>query len=765
MVDWTEYWAHSPNDNGDPQMMEEHLHEVADMAREFAAPFGAGDFAHWVGWLHDIGKFSDEFQDYLRRCYKDKQAGKKGKTTPGGGDHKNAGTRLASRLIGQPKTNAGILVLGHHGGMPALTDAVVDPSLNVALDAVIMRAQDWLPYLKALPAQTVLPSAAGTSKNKDILKREYEMFLRMVFSCLVDADSLDTERHFQSAMYAKREWAASLKEWKLLLDAKQSALQLAAQATTQGSSTTVNQVRREVYERCVDAGSERPNAFSLTVPTGGGKTLSSLGFALSHALDPQHPQSRIIYAIPYTSIIDQTAAVFRDLLGKEAPILVHHSALPENPKEDDGKGETSWRRLVSQNWDAPLIVTTTVQLFESLFAHSPGRCRKLHNLANSVIILDEAQMLPISLLKPILDGLKLLVKYYNTTVVFCTATQPAFDTFSQHLPGFKEIKPIIPVEQQKRHFEVLKRVNYHVAPAPWNWTQVAEAMRKDSGTQCLAVVNTRADAIALLAALDDAEAFHLSTLLCGAHREKVLDTVRTRLRASEPCRLVSTQVIECGVNVDFPRVLRAIGPLDRIVQAAGRCNREGLLESGEVIVFLPAQGKMPHGEYRTMFDETMKMLRGGDLDFHDPETYRQYFLSLYGDKGSIATDRPGIQRLRTEMNFPEVAKQFRMIEQDTRPVLVCYAPESELFERIREVAQRGKLTRELWRLAQPLLVNLYTHDIKAQLKATRLIDAIPESPDTLYIWTGEYDNQTHRGLIGIFDDPADPVYRPKNLIS
>ncbi len=764
MIDWTEYWAHSPNDSGNAQMMEEHLRAVADMARDFATSFGAGDFAHWVGWLHDVGKYSDDFQDYLRRCHNDKLAGKKEKTRPGGNDHKNAGTRLASLLVQKPKTDAGVLVLGHHGGMPALTASVVDSTLNANLDTVIARAHQCLPYLKALPAQRPMPPAAGSSKNKCEMQREREMFLRMVFSCLVDADSLDTERHFQAGVYAKREWNASLQEWKELLNAKQVDLQAKAQTAIGGTAPTVNEVRGEVYHACIAAGGEPQSAFSLTVPTGGGKTLASLAFALAHATDPQHPLDRIIYAIPYTSIIDQTAGVFRDLLGDEAPILVHHSALPENAKEDDGKGGSSWRRLVSQNWDVPLTVTTTVQLFESLFSNAPGRCRKLHNLANSVIILDEAQMLPISLLKPILDALKILVRYYHTTVVFCTATQPAFDTLSQHLSGFPKINSIVPVEQQKRHFEVMKRVTYHVEPEAWDWAQVAAAMRKDDLTQCLAIVNTRANAIALLEALDDPEAFHLSTLLCGAHREEVLRQVRKRLKEGGSCRLVSTQVIECGVDVDFPRVLRAIGPLDRIVQAAGRCNREGLRENGEVIVFQPSQGKMPPGEYETMVAETRLLLQEADLDFHDPELYRRYFLTLYGSKGSVETDKPGIQKLRQEMDFPEVAKQFRMIQQDTRPVLVCYEPKQILFEQISQAARAGHMTRELWRKAQPLLINLYTRDIEAQKKAGHLQDTIPSSPDTLYLWIGEYDDKTHRGLVGLFADPADPIYSSEKLV-
>ncbi len=760
MADWNVFWAHSPNDDGKPQTMEAHLHEVAQMARDFAEPFGAGDFAHWVGWLHDVGKFSDEFQGYMRRCHLDKVAGKKGKTTPGGGDHKEAGTRLASQLTGRQRTEAGVLVLGHHGGMPPLTDAVIIPTHHAKLDEVIACAQKHIPYLGALPAHVTLPPAAGTSKNEQLLKREREMFLRMAFSCLVDADSLDTERHFNATSYAKRETNVSLQHWKHLLDAKQASLQANAQSNVAGKALTVNQVRSEVYGFCA-AGSEPQAAFSLTVPTGGGKTLSSLAFALAHAIDTQHPLDRIIYAIPYTSIIDQTASVFRELLGEEAPLLVHHSALPEDPREDDGKGETSWRRLVSQNWDAPLVVTTTVQLFESLFSNTPSRCRKLHNLANSVIILDEAQMLPVSLLEPILDGLKLLIKHYHTTVVFCTATQPAFDILSKHLSGFKNIQPIVPVEAQKRHFEVMKRVTYRIEPESWDWSQVAAAIRKDDIKQCLAIVNTRADAISLLDALDDPEAFHLSTLLCGAHRELVLRQVRQRLKAGYACRLVSTQVIECGVDVDFQRVFRAVGPLDRLVQAAGRCNREGLHESGEVIIFLPAEGKIPPGEYRSMVAETKMLLQDSDLDFHDPDTYTRYFQALYG---AIDTDKRGIQKLRQEMDFPEVARQFRMIEQDTRPVLVCYAPKEELFAQIRDAAQSGRMTRELWRKAQPLLVNLYTHDIERAKKAQKVQDAIPNSPDTLYLWTGEYDDITHRGLVGLFDDPADPVYRSDQMV-
>ena len=776
MFERPNFCAHTPNEKGDWHKLETHLMAVAELACEFAEPFGAGDLAYAAGLLHDVGKYSEEFQDYLNRCCIHQQKGEKGRAFPGGGDHKEAGALWSSELFDGDKVNwLAFGILGHHGQVPAkseLASKTLPPDTLRKLNECIRLARRDTKALKKLP--DTLNREEPRAKS-DISR---DMFLRMLYSCLLDADSLDTERHFDENKAELRkpltpeQTKVLFTEWRDKLEALQADLQAKATENAQtDKQRIVNEVRAEVIEACRSKAEEQQGAFRLTVPTGGGKTLASLGFALRHVLchvdatdSEKPPLRRIIYAIPYTSIIDQTAQVFRDLLGDEF-MLVHHSALPDERDYNErdganGDGQSAWRRLASQNWDAPLIVTTTVQLFESLFSNKPGRCRKLHNLVGSVIILDEAQMLPLTLLQPIVNALKTLERHYGVTIVFCTATQPAFKELSKHLKAFKDLREIND-KCLEQHFKDMKRVEYHIVtneqgePETWDWARVAKEIRKEGQTQCLAVVNTRRHALQLLDALADPKAFHLSTLLCGAHREAVLTEVRRRLKEGLPCRLVSTQVIECGVDVDFPRVLRAVGPLDRVLQAGGRCNREGRLEGyGEVTVFFPKDNAMPPNEYQIASEIAEEILLDSDLDLNNNTLCEVFFRKVYR---RLVTDAKGIAELQSRLDFPEVTKQFKMINQDTTPVLVCYEPKRKLFEEVRDAAVTGKMTQELWRKAQPLLVNLFEWDINARRNANTLIDAIPNNPGTLYIWKGEYDIKTHYGMIGVLHDPADPA--------
>ncbi len=757
-------YAHTPPGD-DPDrwhLLEEHLRETARLAAEFAAPFQAGELARCLGQIHDLGKISPAFQDYLRRCHQARLRGQKGRVFPGGGDHKGAGALLAARLSGGERHNPmTFAVWGHHGGLPAKKEVANGEAFpwQPASDEAVSLAETRLSRLTNLPERLPLPATFG------VTEWEQEMFVRMLFSCLADADSLDTERHFNPETAVGREATVSLEAWGERLRTDQARLQeKAAREADTDLARTVNLVRREVYEACLNA-AERPGAvFRLTVPTGGGKTRASLAFALAHANCAAHPRQRVIYAIPFTSIVDQTARVFTEILGEAAPILVHHSAVPEEEGDAEkggavGDGLSEWRRLASQNWDAPLVVTTTVQLFESLFSNLPGKCRKLHNIAGSVIILDEAQTIPLPLLKPIVNALRVLVKHYQVTVVFCTATQPALEqpteeeneSFASVLGGFDEITDIVP--QPARHFEKMVRVTYRVESEPWTWGQAAEQMPLSPSRQCLAVVNTRADALALLDALRDPNALHLSTLLCGAHRAHLLEEIGKRLRAGSPCLLVSTQVVEAGIDLDFPRVMRAVGPFDRIIQAAGRCNREGRIERGEVVIFFPAEGGMPPGPYRIAAEETARLLRRGNVNYDNPDMVRGYFRRLYQN---VNLDAKGIQKLRKVLDYPEVAHRFRMIEQDTRPVLVPYRPQMALFEELEREAVAGRMTRAVWRRAQPLVVNLFKRDVQENLRAGTVDDLLPASPDTLYVWRGPYDDKTHRGLAAVASDPGDP---------
>jgi len=738
---------------------------VLPLAVQFAIGFQAGEWAKLAALLHDIGKYGDKFQNYLDACHQASLKGKTYRVPGGGGDHKRAGASLTEKFTGLEYLDPiFVSVLGHHGGMPDHSDAITrapETGEEAHWKECIERARQDMPELVALTEPLTIPASFGKTE------REQEMFARMLFSCLVDADSLDTEQHFQAEKTETRQWEASLDKWERVLEANQQTLQNeAAQNAITELEITVNTVRREVYESCLQAAGLPPGVFKLTVPTGGGKTRASLAFALAHIRHHTPQFQRIIYAIPYTSIIDQTVGVFQGIFGEDAPILVHHSAVPDEPKdrddEDTGDGESSWRRLASENWDAPLVVTTTVQLFESLFANKPSACRKLHNIAQSVLILDEVQMLPPHLLKPIIDALKTLAKYYGVTVILCTATQPALSGKLGYLSGFNDVREIVP--EPELHFQKMRRVQYHIEPEPLDWKQVAQKMSAYEPRQCVTVVNTRADALKLLSALreqignDNPAIFHLSTLLCGAHRRQTMDTIRTRLKAGEECLLVSTQVVEAGVDLDFPYAMRAIAGFERIIQLAGRCNRSGKLTQGEVTIFQPKDERLPPDVYKTATARTKIMLQNGTPDFDDPTVCTGYFAQVYKD---TELDAHGIQKMRRSWDFPEVAKCFRMIDSPTRPVLVEYAPEQERYECIKAALSQGHFTRAMWREAQSILVNLFVTDIQRLIQKGDISDTLPRHPDTLYKWNGNYDEV--EGMVGVLKDSSEP-YDPNKYI-
>ena len=488
--------AHTPPDD-DPrkwQSMTAHTGNVADLAADlaagFASAFGAEELARWAAWLHDVGKYSDDFQKYLRQCNAAKHGGGR-PPKPGSADHKVAGTRLALELLPtRVRAMIAVCVLGHCGGLNAFTkilDAIAATHDKAAVQekATVQAGGDFLLLDGAQPME--LPAAVG----KTLLERE--MFIRLLFSCLVDADGLDTERHSspdRSALKQTRTLAKVGPDWLEKLMASQEALRAGA------DKTRVNEVRREVYQACRTAVKLPPGLFSLTVPTGGSKPRSSLAFALEHALEGG--RSRLIYAIPYTSIIDQNAAEFRKILGEDA-VLEHHSAMEDRTGRKEQKadaekadaekadaekadaekadaeeaamqaedGRDQQRKLDAENWKAPLIVTT-VQLFESLFSNRTGRCREVHHIAGSVLILDEVQTLPAHLLLPLLDGLKTLIAHYGVTVVLCTPTQPAITGQTPFLQQLGPPRPIIPEDKMREHFQDLKRVTYHVETDPWD---------------------------------------------------------------------------------------------------------------------------------------------------------------------------------------------------------------------------------------------------------------------------------------------------------
>ena len=583
-------------------------------------------------------------------------------------------------------------------------------------------------------ASVSLPAAAAQSALAS------EFFLRLLFSALVDADHLDTEAHFEPAQAERRGSDVEVLALWERFEARHGELD------AQAAVTPVNAVRREIYAACLAAADEPRGFYRLTAPTGAGKTLAAMAFGLRHAL--RHGLRRVIVATPFISITEQTAQAYRDAFADlRHAVLEHHSGASVRDS-DEFEPAAERARLAAENWDAPVIVTTAVQLFESLFANTPSRCRKVHRLAGSVLILDEAQALPTYLLEPILDALRSLTTVGRASVVLSTATQPAFES----IPAFRKLRPREIVPDPRRHFEVLRRVRYEWrVDERWTWARAADEMR--SQDRALAIVNTRADAMDLLDALDDPDALHLSTRLCGAHRLDVIEEVRARLDTGRPCRLVATQVVEAGVDLDFPLVLRALGPLDSIIQAAGRCNREGLLDGhGRVVVFQPEKRRLPGGPYTTATDITLAHINAGEFDPNDPGRTAGAFFQRLLD--AVAIDRAGIQKLRKGFDFPAVAREFRMIDRGGEVVAItAYGTEAEqdrVIGWLDELKHGWGNPRELRRRLQPYLISLYPHEAQRY----RAQGFLSEGSDLCVpAWGGQYDPV--RGLVATDGEPED----------
>ncbi len=716
-----ELYAHTPNRDGHWHCWRDHTSQVSSMAAEFARAFEAADLARCLGSLHDVGKLADGFQRYLHGCWRAEMEGRRAPISSV--DHKAAGA-IRALSLGPAGELLALAVLGHHGGLPAPSDArsqLCDPLVSE-------RAREALDRYSQVAVDVMSP---GPPPGRTSDAASCEMLLRMLFSCLVDADYLDTESHFEpdrASVRAPGEEMSNL--WVRFANDQASIIR-------SSPDTRVNRLRRAIYEECVATADTSQGAFRLTIPTGGGKTRAGMAFALKHAV--RHSLRRVVVAMPYTSIIDQNVREYRKILWSGS--VIEHSSTAYAP-DGEGCSEHDLRmQLATENWDSPIVVTTTVQLFESLFANKPSRCRKLHNLANSVIVLDEVQALPVELVQPILDVLRELVANYGVTLVLSTATQPAFNVNSPYLTGFSSCREIVP--EPERYFEALQRVDYRVVHEPWAWERVADEMR--SRQQAMCVLNSRKDALHLFRLLDDPDALHLSTLMCPAHRREVLAEIRRRLREGLPCRVVSTQVVEAGVDLDFPCVMRALGPLDRIVQAAGRCNREGLLERGEVIVFTPADGRAPQGNYRTEMDDARIILSEPNCDLNDPHVFERYFQMVWQD---CPTDARGIRELRSTLNYPKVASRFRMIRDDTVPVVIYYGDPGPAAV-IEEIERKGFASRDDWRALATHTTSVYPNDLRRYLQRGDVRQIL----DGLYVWIGHYDRRF--GLSEELPDPAD----------
>ncbi len=667
-----------------PHDLAEHLHQVGELASNFAHGFGS----HWArlaGRWHDLGKYRPRFQNYIRRA-SGYEADAHILGEAGKAPHSTAGAMLAIDRFGVAGRVLAYLIAGHHAGLAdwfgGLDSRLEDPKSRAECDE----------SLAAKPPPEILDAGDFKSELSAIPggKDGFSLWVRMLFSALVDADFLDTERYMDPEKYTRRNAWPALADLAPLFDAHMAKL------AAESPPTPVNALRADILAQCRAAAAQKPGLFSLTVPTGGGKTLSGMAFALEHVR--RYGKRRVIHVIPYTSIIEQTADVFRGIFGEA--VIEHHSNAESAPDQ-----ETSASRLACENWDAPIIVTTNVQFFESLFAARTSRCRKLHNLVDSVVILDEAQLLPPEFLQPILDVLNLLTRNYGVTVVLSTATQPALSTRSyfdarQNLRGLDNVREII--RDADSLYAKLERVSVRL-PVDWQqsteWSALAiELARLES---VLAIVNTRKDARALWQQMPEGT-LHLSALMCGAHRTRVIRDIKSRLKAGIPTRVISTQLVEAGVDVDFPVVYRALAGLDSIAQAAGRCNREGRLEcKGEVVVFVPPKSAPP-GLLRKGENACRRVLHGVTDQPLSRARFAQYFERLYYDcnldEHSIC-DLLVVDGRELGVSFRTAAEKFRLIDDDdSAPVIVCYDHEStQLLDALRTQGPQRWLMRKLQR--------------------------------------------------------------------
>ena len=705
-----------------PHGLGEHLREVGRRAEEFAHVFGSGDWAQVAGLWHDLGKYSAAFQRRIKlKSGYDPEAHLEGST--GRVDHSTAGAQYAIDQFGLHGRVLAYLIAGHHAGLPDWhADATSGGALKVRLDDKShlerTRGQEIPPDILSQPKPKLIGTLFGGSTG-------FALWVRMLFSCLVDADFLDTEAFMDADRATQRINTPALLDLLPCFNAHME------KQFAHAPSTSVNRVRARVLYQCRNKAREAPGLFSLTVPTGGGKTLSSLAFALEHAI--RHGKRRIIYAIPYTSIIEQTANVFRGIFPDG--VIEHHSNL-------DPEKETVKSRLATENWDAPLIVTTNVQFFESLFASRTSRCRKLHNIVDSVVVLDEAQLLPPEFLQPILNVMNLLVRHYGVTFVLSTATQPALGTlrsFQRTLRGLDTVREIM--DDPDKLYHDLERVTVTMPPdfhTTQDWSAIAQQIRQHPCV--LTIVNSRADARELHRHMPEGT-IHLSALMCGEHRSRVIAEVKQRLAAGEPMRVVSTQLVEAGVDVDFPVVYRALAGLDSIAQAAGRCNREGVLERGDVFVFVPPK-PAPPGALRRAADTTVSLLQDTSEHPMARELFYRYFEHFYMRAPSL--DKHDIVELLhpqggnddpLKVQFRTAAGRFRLIDESGyRSILVRYAESPALIGRLRKEGPERWLLRKLQR---------YTV-------------SLPEHQFQKLLGDGDVGE-----IYGLFAQTADPLYHPE----
>lgn len=723
------FLAHLQNDKGDFHYLDEHLRSVGNLAETFLSKANPklAEQAKWAGLLHDLGKYRNEFRAYIKS---------EGKIESSPETHHAIYGAALAFLKGW--NILAFAIAGHHSGLHNFEDLkntlTDNGKVNYGLknsqiiDELIQKYNndrenecDEEKKLSEIPENISIPNFIKTNF-------QFEFATRMIFSALIDADRQDTAYHANNWENPEK---IEFKPTELLEKLEKVRQDKSEIAKKNGVDEKLINLRNKIFADCLREAEKESGFFSLTVPTGGAKTLSSMAFALKHA--EFHKKRRVIVVIPYLSIIEQNAKEYRKVFGDEV-VVENHSAI-EVKEDSDDKDDLNRLSLITENWDAPIIVTTSVQFIESLFARKPSRCRKLHNIANSAVIFDEIQTLPSKLLIPLFCVWKELKENYGVSFVFSTATQPAFQKHNNLPTGFDESDEKNPLREitsdTKQIYQDLNRVDYDFSNLKkgQTWEQIGEKMQKEP--QILSVVNTRKHAFELWNHLSGKFAkpreegiYHLSSAMCAEHRLQTIEEIRLRLENNQPCQVVSTQLVEAGVDLDFPVLFRAIAPLDSIVQAAGRCNRNGKLEKGRVMVFTPVENNLPKGIYRNATQITCTMNLDSETLATDFEIFSKYFKQVYqsNDTGEE------IQKLRNEMKFKTVSEKAKVIENEGVGVIVQFGKAVGIIEEIRNRdinlnynTEFIDFKKEDWRKLQRFMVNLYPQNFqklqeKGQLK-------------------------------------------------
>lgn len=701
MMKQYKYIAHSENSNGEEQSMKQHHDGVAEIMKSFAFADEFEDIFSYCGLLHDIGKYSKEFQNYIR------SGGKKE-------SHAKWGAYMAKM---DKRINVAFPIIGHHAGLPN-RDAMFE-----TLGQCAKEENKWQDILYALKDDgMVIPSCDNSKFDKigDIFQKE--LFLRLLYSALVDADSLDTERHFQKKLFDLRSCKA--------LDADTLLVALNNRFKSFHHKTPLNELRTNVRLYAQSLADAEQGCFSMTLPTGMGKTLASLNWALHHA--KAHPNiQRIVIVLPFISIIDQTANELKTIFKDYDVVLEHHSNVVYEGTHEEEYFCKCLKELAAENWDYPIVITTAVQFFESLFSNQRSKCRKLHNLQDSIVIFDEIQTLPVNLAECTMRMLNDLLHLCRCSFLFCTATQPNFLT-RKDFCGIDGITSL--VENPALVFAATKRVRYNPVEAynAQSFERIADRVVKQNDS-VLIVCNTKKKAISLFEELkkrSELQVLHISTNMCPIHRMRIINTVREKLKNGQKIILCSTQLIEAGVDLDFPVVFRELAPLESIIQAAGRCNREGKLSEGQVYLFQFEDQGQPSRQYETFAKFSQLCYQGNETRLTEADFYSDYYskiVNLYASEDIITPERK-------KLMFQNVADKYHIINSDTT-MLFIYNYDDESKRLYNEIKDKEFLCRRDYQTIARYCIQVFDRIIKNNT------DKIIETLNGINIWFGKYSEE------------------------